>query len=416
MIRTLFLLLALISAAHGQIYADFTVSHGGTPLGTFRARLDYDKAPRTCANFIGLATGQRPWINVANGRIQTNRPYYDGLTFHRLDHDFVIQGGSPNGLGTDGPGYVILDEYHPALRHSGRYFLSMAKTSQPHTGGSQFFITLGAAPGLDDKHSIFGEVISGRDIIDNFTNPALFPTTNERPNTPITITSLAISGPNLAGFNMNDPALKLPVIDSARLTGRRDTATANFTLTFDRASQTDYLISTTQNLSTWTYFRHVRSRDAASGFTYPVPHNNSPRFFVSATQVDYSAIYNPPANVFVGKQIRISDRSGNILTLIPNGSGGGTWTHSNGGSGTLSSFQSTDGTSDTGFIASQSSGAYFFPLASFTTQLSPAAGPGAWTTLGLNLCFHHSGGGWAEGQANYHAAGPAVNQAFSILP
>ncbi|MCW1913634.1 peptidylprolyl isomerase [Luteolibacter sp. GHJ8] len=416
MIRTLFLLLALVSAAHGQIYADFTVSHGGAPLGTFRARLDYDKAPRTCANFIGLATGQRPWINVVNGRIQTTRPYYDGLTFHRLDHDFVIQGGSPNGLGNDGPGYVILDEYHPALRHSGRYLLSMAKTSQPHTGGSQFFITLAATPGLDDKHSIFGEVISGRDIIDNFTNPALFPTTNERPNTPITINSVAISGPDLASFNLNDPSLKLPVIEQARVIGTRAPTAANFTLTFDRQFQTDYLIYSSQSLSTWTYFRHVRSRDGAPGFTYPVPHNNSPRFFVSVAQVDYSAIYNPTANVLVGKQLRISDRNGNALTLIPNGSGGGTWTHSDGGSGTLSNFQSTDGTSDTGSIASQSSGAYFFPLASFTTQLSPAAGPGAWTTLGLNLCFHHPGGGWAEGQANYHALGPAVNWAFSILP
>src|SRR5688500_12119963 len=88
-IHPVLLLLVSSALANGQIYADFTVSQGTTPLGTFRARLDYDKAPRTCANFIGLATGKRPWIKVTTGQIMENRPYYDGLTFHRLIHNFV---------------------------------------------------------------------------------------------------------------------------------------------------------------------------------------------------------------------------------------------------------------------------------------------------------------------------------------
>ncbi|WP_265595036.1 peptidylprolyl isomerase [Haloferula sp. BvORR071] len=414
--KWLLFLITAATLAHGQIYADFNVSQGATSLGTFRARLDYDKAPRTCANFIGLATGQRPWINVVTGQIQTNRPFYDGLTFHRLIHTFVIQGGSPNGIGTDGPGYVIPDEYHASLRHSGRYMLSMAKSSAPGTGGSQFFITLAAAPSLDDKHSIFGEVISGREIIDNFTNPALFPTTNDKPNTPITMNSVAISGPSLAGFNLNDPALRLPVIDTTPLFGTRDAAASSFTLTFDRGFQAEYLISYSQNLSTWTYFRHVRSRDAAVGFAFPVTGVNFPSFFMSATRVDYSALYNPPANFATGKQIQVSDRSGNVLTLVPNGSGGGTWTHSNGGSGTLTGFSVSDASADTGAVTSQASSAYLFPLTTISTQLSPAAGPGGWTSLGLNLCFHNSSSGWAEGQANYLTSGPAVNLAFSVVP
>ncbi len=99
----LFLFVLLTAPANAQIYADFTVSSGGNPLGTFTVTLEHEKAPRTCANFIGLATGKRPWIDLTNGAVRTNKPYYDGLTFHRLDHDFVIQGGSRNGLGTDGP-------------------------------------------------------------------------------------------------------------------------------------------------------------------------------------------------------------------------------------------------------------------------------------------------------------------------
>jgi len=152
-----FLLLLLFPAAlHAQIYADFNVSRGGTSLGTFRVLLEHTKAPRTCANFIGLASGQRPWVDVTNGAVRTNKPYYNGLTFHRLIHNFVIQGGSPNGQGTDGPGYTILDEYEPTLRHSSHYVLSMAKSGFPNTGGSQFFITLAATPSLNDKHSVFG--------------------------------------------------------------------------------------------------------------------------------------------------------------------------------------------------------------------------------------------------------------------
>lgn len=109
----LFAFKAAVLPLTGQIYADFTVSSGDTEIGTFRARLDYDKAPRTCANFIGLATGERPWVDVTTNRIAEGTPFYDGLIFHRLIHNFVIQGGSSNGSGTAGSGYVIQDEFHP---------------------------------------------------------------------------------------------------------------------------------------------------------------------------------------------------------------------------------------------------------------------------------------------------------------
>jgi peptidyl-prolyl cis-trans isomerase A (cyclophilin A) len=425
-IRTALLLLASAALAHSQIHADFTVSHGGTPLGTFRARLDYDKAPRTCANFIGLATGRRPWIKYPSGQIMDNKPYYDGLTFHRLDHAFVIQGGSPNGQGTDGPGYVIQDEYHADLRHSGRYLLSMAKGGTPNSGGSQFFITLAAAPVLDDKHSVFGEVISGREIIDNFTNPLLFPTTNEKPDSPITMSSVVISGPSLDSFDLNNPAWKLPVIRSKPMRGTRVTANNSFVLNFDRKFQTENVLSYSMDLRNWSYFRHVRSRDDFAGYQFTVTSVTFPRFFMACAEVDYGAMFNPASPLLPsGKSITISDRSGNTLTLLSNGAGGGTWSYTGGASGTLASLGTTDyspasGASTYTYIPGSSipgfaTESHLFPL----TQLNASfggPGPAGWTSLAGILSFHDSNSGWFEGAAQLESGGILVQRSFTLPP
>ena len=427
-------LLASASLAHGQIYADFTVSQGGSPLGTFRARLDHDKVPRTCANFIGLATGQRPWIKVTTGEVMENQPYYDGLTFHRLIHNFVIQGGSPNGLGTDSPGYVIQDEYHHDLRHSGRYMLSMAKSNLPCTGGSQFFITLEAAPALNDKHSVFGEVIEGKNIIDGFTNAAAFPTDRsvagapanapgyfDRPVTPLVMNSVVISGPSLAAFDLESPALKLPVISGTSLIPSRNSAASTFTVTFDRGFQAEHLISYSSDLAAWTYYRTIRSRDAATGFSYTLPGVNFSRFFVNSARVDYGALENPPpAFLLSGKQFTLNDRHGNQLIITPNGAGGGTWNHSNGGSGTLTALTTSDGTGSSGQIEGTSVTAHFFPLAGLNATFNTPVGPQAWTSLSLVLSFHSASSGWVEGSAQIpgdpNPVTVGVQQSFTITP
>lgn len=123
--------------------------------GRFAAFLYPDKTPLTVANFVGLAEGAFP----ADGR-----PFYDGLTFHRYVGSFVIQGGDPRGDGTGGPGYRFPDEFDPSLRFSGAGVLAMAN-SGPGTNGSQFFITLAATPHLNDKHTIFGRVALGMDVV-----------------------------------------------------------------------------------------------------------------------------------------------------------------------------------------------------------------------------------------------------------
>ena len=119
-----------------------------TNRGTIRLKLHDDKTPKTCGNFEKLASDG----------------FYDGLKFHRVIDDFMIQGGCPQGTGTGGPGYTFEDEFHPELVHSGPGILSMANAG-PNTNGSQFFITHVATPWLDGKHSVFGEVIDGMDVV-----------------------------------------------------------------------------------------------------------------------------------------------------------------------------------------------------------------------------------------------------------
>jgi len=114
------------------IFADFTTSLGG-----FTCQLDYTNAPRTTANFIGLATGQRAWLDLPSGRARTNA-FYNGLTFHRVIAGFMDQGGSPNGIGTDGPGYAFTDEFSPRLVFDSFGVLAMAN-SGTNSNGAQFF-------------------------------------------------------------------------------------------------------------------------------------------------------------------------------------------------------------------------------------------------------------------------------------
>ena len=139
-------------------YAHFETSHGN-----FTVELFESKAPKTVANFVGLAEGTKEWTHPQT-RQKEKKPYYDGIIFHRVIEGFMIQGGDPLGQGTGGPGYNFADEFHPSLRHNKAGILSMANAG-PGTNGSQFFITLAPTPHLDNRHSVFGEVVSGLDVV-----------------------------------------------------------------------------------------------------------------------------------------------------------------------------------------------------------------------------------------------------------
>jgi len=159
-----------------------------TSLGTIICRLFEKEAPETVANFIGLAEGTKDSVDERTGQ-KTRKRFYDGLTFHRVIPRFMIQGGCPRGDGRGGPGYQFKDEFHPSLRHSKTGRLSMANAG-PNTNGSQFFITVAPTEWLDNRHTIFGEVVEGQDVADKISNTPR--ESSDRPKTPVVLKSLRI--------------------------------------------------------------------------------------------------------------------------------------------------------------------------------------------------------------------------------
>jgi peptidyl-prolyl cis-trans isomerase A (cyclophilin A) len=165
-----------------------TYAHFDTSEGAFTVRLFEKEVPKTVANFVGLAEGTKEWQDPSNGE-RKKAPYYDGVIFHRIIDGFMIQGGDRLGQGTGGPGYKFADEFHPSLRHSKAGILSMANAG-PNTNGSQFFITLGPTPHLDNRHSVFGEVVKGLDVVKKIGSVKTGQ--QDRPVTPVVMNRVTI--------------------------------------------------------------------------------------------------------------------------------------------------------------------------------------------------------------------------------
>ena len=155
-----------------------------TSMGEFKVRLLHEHAPKTVTNFIELATGLREWTDPRDGSKKV-APLYDGTTFHRVIDGFMIQGGDPEGTGRGGPGYQFEDEFLPGAPGLDRPGLVAMANAGPNTNGSQFFITVAPAPWLTGKHTVFGEVIEGYDVVEAISN---VPTgAQDRPQTPVVL-------------------------------------------------------------------------------------------------------------------------------------------------------------------------------------------------------------------------------------
>lgn len=416
------LLLLLVSlmptGLQAQIYADVSVSSGSSPLGTFRILLEHQKAPRTVANFIGLATGQRNWLNPRTGAVQVGNPFYDGLIFHRLIHNFMIQGGDPLGTGTGGPGYVFQDEFDTTLSHSGSYIVSMAN-SGANSNGSQFFITLSAPTNLDQKHSIFGVVIddatypTSRALIDSFKDPNTFPTNaSNLPDTPITITSVAVSGPDLAAFDLEAPGHRLPYVTGKTISLSHDSSLSTSSLNWDAKAFFDYPLYYSSDLQSWSKAGAILSLEDNLSYAVGITAlATTPTSFYTVSEIDYREVPKAPQNMLSSGNMLTLHLNGGNLILTFNGIGGGSWqfiyddTAIPNETGTISSSNYPNTPTTGSYINYSGTHAPFLSLRLLTVELAPPAGPDLLTNIEPLLSFHSDGAGWFDGNGWSDGAG-----------
>ncbi len=320
--------------ASAQIYADVQVA--GAVSGSFTITLEHQKAPGTVANFIGLATGQRGWLDLNTGAIRYT-PFYNGLTFHRVIAGFMNQTGSPAGDGTDGPGYTFKDEFHSTLRHDVAYTVSMANSGK-HSNGSQFFITVAPTSWLDDVHTVFGRVTAGQAVINQINSIPTTGAPTDRPLSPITIQSVNIYGPSLAAFN-RDPNW-LPKLRNARPVLTKNGATA--TLGHDRLPFSEYFGWHGTNLAAWSRFNLGYFSTTAPNLDVDASATAAdPAHYFRLARVDYSTC----ANTFIPQSI--GSKSYTFTSNFPyisdvvfnSASTGGSWSLRTAASGSMSVVQ-----------------------------------------------------------------------------
>lgn len=314
------------SAAQGNgIFADFTTS-----MGAFTCQLDFTNAPRTVANFIGLATGQRAWLDLPSGRARTNA-FYNGLTFHRVIAGFMIQGGSPNGIGTDGPGYAFTDEFNPSLIFDSFGVLAMAN-SGPDSDGSQFFVTVAPYPTGNNVYSIFGRLTSGSNVVYAINHVPTDP--NNKPFTPVVIQQVGIRLVGSAALAFNINAYNLPLVTN--LMSRISNSVSQVALTFTNRLYADNRLYTCTNLgAAWT--AQGLGIEITSSFTNRLQiTKDTPRKFFRMAQIQYpSSTFSPKAVYGKNLALTFTNTITGILNVVFDSAGGGTFTYSPGGSGTV---------------------------------------------------------------------------------
>jgi cyclophilin family peptidyl-prolyl cis-trans isomerase len=320
-----------VSTASGQytngIYAEFNTS-----MGSYTCALYYAQSPKAVASFIGLATGQRAWLSLATGVVQTN-PFYAGLIHHRVISNFVIQAGSPNGLGTDGPGYGFVDEITNTLRFDSFGVLAMAN-SGPDSNGSQYFITVSPQPGLNDGYTIFGRLYGGSNVV--FAISSVATDGSNKPLTNVVINSVNIVRVGAAAGAFDITAQGLPLVTNLNL--KIASAGTNASLVFSNQLYADNRLYTSGNLSSWT------ANPLGIETVAPVGNTNrqsvaTPAQFFRAAQIQYASNTFAPKNLF-GKTLAMRYTSGIVATnvVVFDLSGGGTYNVTGFTPGTVTSY------------------------------------------------------------------------------
>jgi cyclophilin family peptidyl-prolyl cis-trans isomerase len=316
-------------AGTNGIFAEFKTS-----MGNFTCVVYYASAPKAAASFIGLATGKKAWLDLPTGVVKTNK-FYNGLTFHRVVPNFVIQTGSPNGIGTDGPGYVFVDETN-GLRFNKFGMMAMAN-SGPDSNGSQFFILATSSyPSLNGGYTIFGQLFGGSNVVYAINHVAT--DANDKPLTNVTITTVKIvtNGAAAAAFYTNLNAQGLAVVTNLHL--RIAKAGTNCSLVFSNRLYADNRLYNSSDLLSWN--ANLLGIETAS----PVSNTNlqamtSAAQFYRAAQVRYPSTTFAPKNLF-GRTLTLFYTNGIIGTNIQvfDSNGTGTYKFTGNPSGIVSSY------------------------------------------------------------------------------
>ncbi len=307
------------------IFADFATS-----MGIFTCQLDYTNSPKAVASFVGLATGQRAWLDLVTGAARTNA-FYDGLTFHRVISGFMIQGGSPDGQGGDGPGYEFVDESSPALNFNNPWVLALAN-SGPDSNGSQFFVTVEPYPFGNNSYVIFGRVVSGTNVVSAINQVAT--DANDKPLTNMVLQQVSIRrvGAAAQAFDINAQGLAAV----ANLPIKIGLGVGQVSLTFSNRIYSDNRWYSTTNLSSWTANGLGIEVKVPTSNTVQVLSDSAEKFFRFA-QVQYTTPILPPKNVLSSK-LSFSLNSGGLFTVTFDATGGGTFTAPLGQSGVVTDY------------------------------------------------------------------------------
>lgn len=336
--RCLFALLFLVPAVRGPaqyagtngIFAEFNTS-----MGNYTCVVYYASAPKAAASFIGLATGKKAWLDLPSGLVKTN-PFYNGLTFHRVIANFVIQTGSPNGVGTDGPGYAFVDETTNGLLFDKFGVLAMAN-SGPDSNGSQFFIlATNSYPSLNGGYTVFGQLYGGSNVVAAINHVAT--DANGKPLTNVIINSVRIvtNGAAAANFYANLGAQGLAVVTNLNLSIAKSGASNS--LVFSNRLYADNRLYSSGDLLSWT--ANLLGIEIAP----PVGNTNLQAMtaaaqFYRAAQIQYPSSTFAPKNLY-GRTLTLFYTSGIIGTNIQIFDSAGTGTYNFTGStpGTITSY------------------------------------------------------------------------------